>query len=464
MSDHPCSDMRRALRTMEARALEAIEREKGGGLRIVSASVGVRGISALTWLRSRPDLTRFYWSGRDDNETVAGLGVADRWGSVDGCTHLRKKFSKRLQNAAPSCRYYGGMAFDQSGPKKQPWNAFGTCQFILPRFELRSDGHNSKLICNMVFPQDAEDREALVREFVWPALPPVSVDAPLPFSIGRTDRPDEIRWAAMVERALRAFRQPELCKVVYARRARFRMDAAMDPVQLLGNMIAHRKGSFQFFFQVADGPAFVCNSPERLFRRLNGDVESEAVAGTWPRSGSIEEDDRRACQLMACKKERHEHELVRMGLQEQLAPHLTAMDVDSKPAVMRLASSLHLHSKLHATVRAGVTSLDVLAGLHPTPAVGGYPTKPALAEIRAEEPFDRGWYAGPVGWIGCDAAEFAVGIRSGLIKGDELTVYAGAGIVQGSTAEREWQEVEHKIGSFMQMIGLHGCCALVSEP
>jgi menaquinone-specific isochorismate synthase len=102
-----------------------------------------------------------------------------------------------------------------------------------------------------------------------------------------------------------------------------------------------------------------------------------------------------------------------------------------------------------------VTDAEVLRALHPTPAVGGYPGVEALEEIRALEPFDRGWYAGPVGWIGADAAEFAVGIRSGLVRGNTLALFSGAGIVAGSAPEGEWAEIEQKIGDFTRMFG-HG--------
>ena len=456
MSDRSCSGMQSVLYTLRARVLNAVKRSDAFGSRLVRMSVCASGIPVLTWLKSRPDLTRLYWSGRDDDEHVVGLSVADRWHSVRGCVPPSTELAAKLRSADPGIRYYGGVAFDPSGPQEHPWDAFGTCQFVLPRFEIRASGCESRLFCNLVLPEDAEEPESLARQFDWPTSLPMPVNNGMPVGIERSDDPDEAQWEAMVGRALRAFRQPALNKVVYARRAKFRANDYMDPTDLLGNLILYGGDSFQFFFQVADQPAFVCNSPERLFRRRNGEIESEAVAGTMPRSGSAEEDARRAQHLMDCSKERREHEFVRVGLREQLAPHLATLSLDPSPTVMCLASSLHLRSKLHATIRKGVTSLDVLEGLHPTPAVGGYPTAPALAEIRAEEPFDRGWYAGPVGWIGCDAAEFAVGIRSGLVREKDLTVYAGAGIVRGSTAKREWLEIEHKIGAFLRMVGFRG--------
>ena len=84
--------------------------------------------------------------------------------------------------------------------------------------------------------------------------------------------------------------------------------------------------------------------------------------------------------------------------------------------------------------------------------MGGYPTENALAEIERLESFPRGWYAGPIGWVGADSAEFAVAIRSGLVRSRQLSLYSGAGIVPGSTAESEWEEIEHKIGDFLEIL------------
>ncbi|MEZ4744549.1 MAG: chorismate-binding protein [Calditrichia bacterium] len=92
--------------------------------------------------------------------------------------------------------------------------------------------------------------------------------------------------------------------------------------------------------------------------------------------------------------------------------------------------------------------------LHPTPAVGGYPKDLALPKISELEPFDRGWYAGPIGWFSKNAAEFAVAIRSGMVYHNKLLLYAGAGIVPGSEPEKEWDELENKISNFMRALNI----------
>lgn len=119
---------------------------------------------------------------------------------------------------------------------------------------------------------------------------------------------------------------------------------------------------------------------------------------------------------------------------------------------MRLARRMHLFAGMWGVLSDKVSDADLMRALHPTPAVGGVPTKVAMEAIAHHEPFDRGWYAGPVGWIGANASEFAVGIRSALVERNRIALYAGAGIVEGSTAEGEWEEIEQKISDFTKSL------------
>ena len=145
---------------------------------------------------------------------------------------------------------------------------------------------------------------------------------------------------------------------------------------------------------------------------------------------------------------------MRQSIIERLNPLCETLGIDALPSEMTLAQGRHLVSRIEGLLAEGVTTLDILETLHPTPAVGGTPRPDALDAIRRLEPFDRGWYAGPVGWIGPDAAEFAVALRCGLVWPRRLSLFSGAGIVSGSTPEAEWDEIEHKIVSFTQVLGL----------
>jgi menaquinone-specific isochorismate synthase len=283
-------------------------------------------------------------------------------------------------------------------------------------------------------------------------------DDVLPEPVSRTDRPGERGWSRNVERALSAFSEGRLGKVVLARRTELGFAREMDAALLAERLKKATPGGFHFYVEPDEGVVFVGASPERLFRRRGRAIQSEAVAGTRPRGASEADDDELRDDLLQSEKDKAEHDHVRVGIGQALGPLCDDLEVEGGVSEMKLASRRHLVSRVRGTLREGVTDAEVLRALHPTPAVGGYPKEEALEEIRAVESFDRGWYAGPVGWIGADGAEFAVGIRSGLLRGKRLTLFSGAGIVEGSVPEAEWAEIEQKIGDFTGMFGFVPAC------
>jgi menaquinone-specific isochorismate synthase len=268
------------------------------------------------------------------------------------------------------------------------------------------------------------------------------------------DSPDLKGWRENVVRALAAFSEGRLGKVVLARRAQFGFCEDLDPTLLLESLKAATPGCFHFYAEPESGTAFLGASPERLFRRDGRTLETEAVAGTRPRGVSSTEDEGLRDDLLHSAKDRVEHTYVSKGIREALEPLCEELEIEDGVSEMMLARGRHLRSKVRGTLRDGVTDAVLLDAMHPTPAVGGHPRSEALETIQALEPFDRGWYAGPIGWIGAEDSEFAVGIRSGLVRGRTLALYSGAGIVAGSVPDEEWAEIEQKIGDFTGMFGL----------
>ena len=156
-----------------------------------------------------------------------------------------------------------------------------------------------------------------------------------------------------------------------------------------------------------------------------------------------------ANELVSSNKEIREYEYVKQGIKEQLDGLCTSFDFDEKRNLLKLKYQQHLYCEGEGSLSLDVDDGDIIQELHPTPAVGGYPVKEAPFFIDAIEPFDRGWYAGPVGWLSQNKAEFSVAIRSSLIHAKSIWLYAGAGIVEGSLARNEWDEIEGKIRSYL---------------
>ena len=429
--------------------------------RIVRVEVPCRDFDPLRWLGSQTMRPRSFWAGREDGAAVAAVGVADLVGS-DGTSDVvppRERFAS-LSAASGEARYYGGLRFDSDGRDDEEWEAFEAYRFVLPRFELRRRDGETVLACNLVVPRDAARAGELLDEAEGLSLPEDSEarlggpEGSMPFPVSREDVPDGEGWGENIETALRAFSAGRMEKIVFARKVEFGFGEVLDPVALLEGLRSATPGCFHFLVEPEEGVAFVGASPERLFRREGRGILSEAVAGTRPRGSSALDDTELGEELLGSAKDQAEHSFVRVGIREDLGPLCEDLKVEEQASEMKLARGRHLVSRIRGVLREGVADGEVLAALHPTPAVGGYPKGAAVEEIRALEPFDRGWYAGPIGWLGANGAEFAVGIRSGLVRGDTLALYSGAGIVPGSTPGGEWTEIEQKIGDFTGMFGL----------
>jgi menaquinone-specific isochorismate synthase len=419
-------------------------------------------VDPLDWLWSQPATEAVYWSGRDDDEAVAGVGAADciaaRSLPVD-LDRLESVLAGRI-DSGENVRYFGGLRFDAGQPPNNEtpdrrWTPFGAARFVLPRFLLHRSGDETSLSCTIVRSRDTDDAEAILQAIDRLPLPkPVTHDA-LPPLLDRVDAPTHDRWCKMVEWALRNVSSGHLAKVVLARRVALRFGDRIRPFHVLKHLQAATRSCFHFGFRPEGKPtAWVGASPERLFRRSNGTVVSEAVAGTRSRGQSEQADAALRDELLESPKDRREHAFVEDAIADRLAPLCDRVDVDAETSEMQLERGRHLHSRIEGTLHPTTSTVDLLRALHPTPAVGGVPHDTALTAIRNQEPFDRGWYAGPIGWVGDEAAEFAVGIRAGLVRGEAIDLFSGAGLVEGSRPDAEWDEIEQKIGDFAAVLGI----------
>ena len=209
--------------------------------------------------------------------------------------------------------------------------------------------------------------------------------------------------------------------------------------------------SYHFCFQFEDDRLFLGASPERLFVRSNNAVESEALAGTRARGKSESDDNRLKGELKSSGKEQHEHKIVVTMINDALMPLCRELIVHPQE-ILSVPNGHHLRTRIQGILNDGIKDEAIFKALHPTPAVCGAPTEKALELIEELEKFSRGWYAGAIGYVGLEHTEFVVAIRSAMVHDRQMTVYAGAGIVEGSTAKDEWQEIEHKIGNFLKVL------------
>jgi menaquinone-specific isochorismate synthase len=254
-------------------------------------------------------------------------------------------------------------------------------------------------------------------------------------------------YSHAAERALELIHSGELQKLVLAVRQELLLDRPLDPLQLLGSLRQRQSGSCRLLWQRQSDQYLVGASPERLLTVRQGQLRSDALAGT---AGS----DDNGSTLLASSKDRHEHELVIDTISTVLSQLGLEPRRPRRPRVARHGHLLHLHTPITAAIGRH-HPLALAEALHPTPAVAGLPRRQSLHWLRTLEPFERGQYAAPIGWIDSEGdADLRVAIRCGVVRGHQLELCAGAGLVRGSALTREVQEVGLKLRVLQDQLNL----------
>ena len=254
-------------------------------------------------------------------------------------------------------------------------------------------------------------------------------------------------WNAGVTAAQTTLSNTPLEKVVLARKTRFEFPSTVHPFLLLHDIQAHDNRVYNFCIKYDTESAFIGGTPERLIEVANHRIESDAIAGTLFKDPTIPIDTLRH-RLLTSQKNIQEHHHVVAFIQHKMAHLCTEWTHESAPSLIELRNLLHLVMHFKGTLRPNTTWLDGMRALHPTPAVAGVPTDLAMACIDRHEPFDRGWYAGPMGTITRHTARLVVAIRSGYVHKTSVSLMAGAGIVPDSVPQHEWNELDAKISLF----------------
>jgi isochorismate synthase len=277
-----------------------------------------------------------------------------------------------------------------------------------------------------------------------------------PFDLVR-EVPEGQAYADAVRAAVAMIHAGALRKVVLARTLEVEARRELDPSQLLHRLRAVDPSAFTF--AVPAGPEassglLVGASPEMLVSRRGREVRANPLAGSAARSGDPEVDRANADALIADDKNLSEHAIVVDAVASVLEPLCSELTWDKQPKLLETANVWHLSTHFRGVLdEPAPTALELAAALHPTPAVCGEPLSVARAAIRELEPFERGIYSGPVGWV--DAAgdgEWAIALRCARLSGDRATLYAGAGIVSGSDPDSELEETERKFRAFLDSL------------
>ena len=302
---------------------------------------------------------------------------------------------------------------------------------------------------------NAEDVEHILQEFDQIDFSTETRYREVPINLSRTDHPTREEWNDIFNTAHTSIKDEQIEKIVLARKTNFEFDKALDPVALLKHLKDMTPNCYHFCFQTNKYEGFVGASPERLFKLDQKEIETEAIAGTATRGDNGDTDTKMGDSLSTNTKTVREHHIVVEMIQNILKDLCDKTSMDKESRILKLREAQHLLTQFKGSLKENINWWDVIQKLHPTPAVCGHPTEKARETLKHLEPFQREWYAGPIGTIGINKAEFTVGIRSAMIQKEILSLFAGAGILKGSDAAEEWNEIENKIRNFMDVFKLN---------
>lgn len=428
--------------------------------KLVSISIAVDALDPLAVLESifEPAEPHFYAERPGIETAIAGAEIATRHVGAGSrrFAAAQRWIDETLANTiavgdvdAPfgGPHFFAGFTFRDETENGEP---FSSANVFVPRWQVSRAGAVTTAVANFVVTADADLRPLAQR--VWRAHGKFSAfrfkPRPEESAVGKPpcfSQSESGDYRAVVARALQRIERGEFRKIVLARARDVRADQPLHPLEMLNGLRQRFPDCYSFSFARGNGPSFIGASPERLVRVSKGVVETEALAGSTRRGATASEDAALAEALLASDKDRREQQEVLEDIVARLTPLGLRLEYPARPLVRRLANVQHLHTPVRAALPEKVRLLDVLAALHPTPAVGGSPRDAAIAQIRELEGFPRGLYAGAIGWLNArGGGEFFVGLRSALIAGMTARVYAGAGIVAGSTPEKEFAETELK--------------------
>jgi menaquinone-specific isochorismate synthase len=450
---------------------------RDGRPKLVSISVAVDALDPLAVLESifEPGEPHFYAERPSLDSAIAGAEAVmsveasgpDRFAAIQRFVDATLADTIAVGDvAAPfgGPHFFAAFAFTDTVEPSEP---FPAARAFVPRWQVARAGGRTTAVANLlVAPHAPLDRLA---EKVWRAHQKfrafdyserISGAVANGRDVVRADGSSEVtpaaegeNYRASVQSALSRIERGEFTKIVLARTRTVRAQHPLHPLRMLNGLRQRFPECFSFSIANGAGQSFIGATPERLARVSRGILETEALAGSAPRGGSAAEDAMRGGALLRSEKDRREQKLVLDSICRRLAPLGLKLEFPNEPNLRKLANVQHLHTPVRAPLPETVRLLDVIARLHPTPAVGGSPREAAVSRLRELEGFPRGLYAGALGWLNArNGGEFFVGLRSALVDGTEAKLFAGAGIVAGSSPEKEFAETELKFRAIQEAL------------
>ncbi len=475
MDDKPLSELK-----AEADSSIALEDDQGlkdfvsdlffhSDYQFASFSFSSETIDPLAYLEMywKENEFQYYWEKPSEAFAIAAGGEIDML-TASGEDRF-KEINKQFNNIRSSTAEYSEISHPYSGFfllggfsffdhfTEDRWNSFAPALFTLPEWTIIKDGKFSLVTFNVNLDQFSSAKDLYqflirqrtnVEENIDHKLTDrnikeakIKANASLPVS-----KFNHQRWVQSVAKAKQLITENKFDKIVLARSVSIPRSNDVTATQLVNKLRKQYSNCYNFLLHAPSGDTFLGSTPERLISARNRLLLTEALAGSIGRGDTATEDTILEKQLSGNTKDRDEHNFVIKDIEERLQPFVQNLKRQENPEVKKLSNVQHLYTPIRAHLHPNSNIFEVVKQLHPTPAVGGYPWSNAAPYINKLENFERGMYAGPIGWInGKGNLEFAVAIRSALFTQNYAHLFAGCGIVEDSDPQTEWEETNLKL-------------------
>lgn len=431
----------------------------------ISETIEVNRLSALAFFAAgeRFKGQRFFWQNRAQTLSLVGLGHAYTISNdaadarFDAVENEWKQLTEHLPKQEVQPILFGGFAFDPARNNSVEWAQLPHSIFALATFQLVMKNDTSFVTIHYIardknYEQTMNDLRKQRDELIHAAQVKEvrTYDKP---NVMKISEPGKDKYLQSIADVTQLISNNAAKKVVIARSLALQFEQAPTSTQVLSHVKNQQPESYLFGFEYDDA-LFFGASPERLVKVENGQAYSSCVAGSIRRGQTAEEDEQLGAELLGDDKNRGEHHYVVEMIVDIFEQTCNEVKVPNGPKLLKIRDIQHLFTPVEGQLQHGATILQLVKSLHPTPALGGVPREAAMDIIRKCETMDRGLYAAPIGWLDAEGnGEFAVAIRSALLRTDKAYLYAGGGIVAHSEPQSEYEETLVKFRPMLRALG-----------
>jgi len=417
--------------------------------------------------RERFEGERLFWQDPEKEIVIAGLGKALKLqvpADSNRFNSMEANWAKIRESAvttglsdiiATGPLLFGGFSFDPNKSDSRLWEHFGDNLFYIPSLMLSVVKGQAYVTTNTLC-TPGDKGELLIEQINdWDKLVSgKNIELPDNKVQSQTEIHPEA-WKDTVAQAVQELKDTDtdMDKIVLARELRVACTGRIHSETVLNQMQQEQPKSYIFSLE-SESDCFIGATPERLVKKQGSEMLSTCLAGSIARGKTEAEDTLLGNELLLDEKNLMEHQYVVSMITGALETVCEKLLVPRQPGLMKNRHIQHLYTPVTGTCDRDVSMFQVVDKLHPTPAMGGLPKEKAVSRIREIEELERGFYAGPIGWIDSYGnGEFAVGIRSGLLQGNEASLFAGCGVVADSIPESEYRETSIKFNPMLSALG-----------